>query len=67
MKRSITIKQQRTSISIEPEFLEELRIWAVESGRSINELVMHIGHSKPESLSLTSAVRVEILKRLRNR
>ena len=60
----IIANRHSTSISLEPEFIEELRIIASKSNLTINELVTQID-SERQRENLSSAVRVYILKQLK--
>jgi predicted DNA-binding ribbon-helix-helix protein len=64
-KRSIRIAGHSTSISLEPEFWAELKRSAAEEKISLNRLVAQIDSKRSGNLS--SALRVFILKRLRER
>jgi predicted DNA-binding ribbon-helix-helix protein len=61
-KRSLTIAGHATSISLEPEFWDELKRVADLEGRSIAELVATVDAARGGNLS--SAVRVYLLRRL---
>ena len=53
-----------TSISLEPEFMEELEAIARQKGLSVNQLVTEID-SKREHENLSSAIRIYILNHLK--
>ncbi len=53
-----------TSISLEPEFIEELRSIAQENNQTINELVTQIDSERQQE-NLSSAIRVYILTQLK--
>lgn len=59
-KRSILIAGHATSVSLEPEFWEALRLLADERGVSLNSLVAHIDGARDGNLS--SAIRVHVLQ-----
>ncbi len=66
-KKSVVIAgRHATSISLEDEFLAELENIAQEKGISINQLVTEID-SKREHENLSSAIRIYILRHLKNR
>lgn len=65
VKRSIRIAGHATSISLEPEFLEELQRIADEEGISLNAVVSRIDAERQGNLS--GALRVFVLRRLRDR
>lgn len=64
-KRSVTLAGHKTSLSLEAAFWEELKATARRRGLSINAMVAEIDRSRKGNLS--SAVRVYLLKELRNR
>lgn len=53
-----------TSISLEPEFIEELRGIAQQNNQTINELVTQIDSERQQE-NLSSAIRVYILTQLK--
>ena len=63
-KRSVVVAGHRTSVSLENVFWDHLRKIAKSRRISVNELVTQIDQSRDGSLS--SAIRVFILKDLRN-
>jgi predicted DNA-binding ribbon-helix-helix protein len=66
LKRSLTIAGHRTSLSLEPEFWAALQEVARAEGKSLAALVATIDAGRGER-NLSSALRVWILNRLRNR
>ena len=60
IKKSITIKKHRTSLSLEKEFWDGLRIVATIQKCSIESLVSKIDIDRETSLS--SSIRVYLLK-----
>lgn len=60
IKRSITIKKHRTSLSLEEEFWDALKIIAREQNRSMENLVAKIDSNRKTTLA--SSVRVYLLK-----
>ena len=65
-KKSVVIaRRHSTSISLEDEFLTELEDIAQKKGVSINQLVTEID-SKREHENLSSAIRIYILRYLKN-
>ena len=60
IKKSITIKKHRTSISLEKEFWDALKIIATEQKCSIENLVAKIDLNRKTSLA--SSIRVYLLK-----
>ena len=66
LKKSVVIANRHsTSISLEPEFMEELEAIARQKGLSVNQLVTEID-SKREHENLSSAIRIYILNHLKN-
>ena len=60
IKKSITIKKHRTSLSLEKEFWDALNIVANEKKSSIENLVTMIDSERKASLA--SSIRVYLLK-----
>ena len=66
LKKSIIIAgRHNTSISIEPEFYEELQNIAKKEKRSLNSLITEIDNQRLAANNLSSAIRVYILKYLK--
>lgn len=65
MKRTVRIAGHVTSVSLEPEFWEELRRIAAERGRSVNALVAEVDAARSGNLS--SALRLLVLADLKGR
>lgn len=65
VKKSVTIKGHRTSVSLEPVFWRALTEAAEEEGLSLNALVAKIDQERPGNLS--SALRVWLFERLHKR
>ncbi|SME88880.1 Predicted DNA-binding protein, contains Ribbon-helix-helix (RHH) domain [Tistlia consotensis] len=69
-KRSVTIAGHRTSLSLEAVFWKALQDAASEEGASVNALVERIDRERAADGSdgnLSSAVRVWLMQRLRER
>jgi predicted DNA-binding ribbon-helix-helix protein len=70
-KRSLTIARHRTSISLEDAFWDSLADLARGEGKSIAELVGEIDRRRserpPPRPSLSAAVRVYVLERVKRR
>ena len=62
-KHSVLIAGHRTSISLEPEFWQALRVEADREGRPIAQLVEQIDRERQDR-NLSSALRVYILQAL---
>jgi predicted DNA-binding ribbon-helix-helix protein len=60
VKRSLTIKGHRTSISLEPEFWDQLKKIITARNISLAELVSEIDATRGER-NLSSAIRVFVL------
>jgi len=68
VKRSLSIAGHRTSVSLEAPFWETLKEIAAQEGQSVAALVAMIDQGRaPGGLSLSGAIRVYVLNRLRAR
>ena len=65
VKRSLTLKGHRTSVSLEDEFWQAFRDIAAESGRPVNELAAKIDADRGTERGLASAIRVFVLNHYR--
>ena len=66
-KRSLTIGNHRTSISIEDEFWNELKKLSKNQKMSLNKLILKIDNEKPKDYdNLSSYIRVWVLKKINN-
>ncbi len=65
MKRSIRIARHNTSISLEPEFWDELKAIALRESVSLTQIVARVDASRKGNLS--SALRLYVLKSLRDK
>ena len=64
-KKSFTIGNHRTSISLEPEFWDALELKANERDVSLSKLVLKIDNEKPKDYNnLASYIRVWVLKKI---
>ena len=61
VKRSLTLRGHRTSVSLEEEFWRAFREIAAASGRPINELAAEIDEARGVEAGLASAIRVHVL------
>jgi predicted DNA-binding ribbon-helix-helix protein len=66
VKRSLTLKGHRTSVSLEDEFWSAFRAIAKEKGRPINDLAAEIDEGRDPGTGLASAIRVYVLRRYRD-
>ncbi len=65
LKKSFTIGNHRTSISLEPEFWDALEIIAKEQNVSLSKLVLKIDNEKPKDyINLASYIRILVLKKI---
>ncbi|MEM9011473.1 MAG: ribbon-helix-helix domain-containing protein [Pseudomonadota bacterium] len=64
-KHSLTLLGHRTSVSLEPAFWEAFRDLARAEGKSLNGLAAEIDAARPSDQGLASAIRVHVLRRLR--
>ncbi|MBM1632195.1 ribbon-helix-helix domain-containing protein [Sulfitobacter mediterraneus] len=67
VKHSVTLKGHRTSISLEDEFWAEFRAIAAQRGVPINALVAQIDAERGLDLGLASAIRLFVLRTLKER
>jgi predicted DNA-binding ribbon-helix-helix protein len=63
VKRSIRIAHHNTSVSLEPEFWDELKAIALQDNLSVTEVIARIDAKRTGNLS--SALRLFVLKRLK--
>ncbi|QMU57735.1 MAG: aryl-sulfate sulfotransferase [Boseongicola sp.] len=61
VKRSLTLRGHRTSVSLEDEFWDAFRKIASEKERAINELAAEIDESRGTKYGLASAIRLYVL------
>ncbi|NNE86985.1 MAG: ribbon-helix-helix domain-containing protein [Silicimonas sp.] len=61
VKRSLTLKQHRTSVSLEDEFWKAFRDIARDEGRALNELAADIDAARDLETGLASAIRLYVL------
>ena len=67
VKRSLTLKGHRTSVSLEDEFWRAFRDIALEKDQPINALAAEIDVERDPETSLASAIRVFILNWYRDK
>ncbi len=67
VKHSVTLKGHRTSVSLEDEFWAEFRSLAAEKDMPINALVAEIDAERGLDLGLASAIRLYVLRALKDR
>lgn len=61
IKRSLTLKGHRTSVSLEDEFWKSFRAIAADKDMAINALAAEIDFNRDPEVGLASAIRVYIL------
>ena len=65
LKKSFTIGNHRTSISLEPEFWGALEIKAKAQDVSLSKLVLKIDNEKPKDYNnLASYIRIWVLRKI---
>ncbi|MAX73062.1 ribbon-helix-helix domain-containing protein [Alterinioella nitratireducens] len=67
VKRSLTLRGHRTSVSLEEAFWQEFRTIADEKHLSINELAALVDVERGVESGLASAIRVYILREVKAR
>ena len=67
VKRSVTLRGHRTSVSLEEEFWQAFRRLAKARGLALNELAAQIDETRDPATGLASAIRVAILEDLQAR
>ena len=65
VKRSVIVKQRKTSISLEGEFWASLKSIASEQGETLSNLIININANR-ECANLSSAIRLFILRYYRD-
>ena len=67
VKRSLTLRGHRTSVSLEDEFWSAFREIAAQEGRALNDLAAEIDEARGTECGLASAIRLFVLRRLSGR
>jgi predicted DNA-binding ribbon-helix-helix protein len=65
VKRSLTLKGHRTSVSLEDLFWNEFRAIAEARGQPINALAAEVDAERDVDVGLASAIRVFVLMQLK--
>ncbi len=65
VKRSLTLRGHRTSVSLEEAFWRAFREIATERGLAVNALAVEIDEGREADVGLASAIRVFVLERYR--
>ena len=63
VKRSLTLRGHRTSVSLEDAFWREFRRIAQDEGRPLNALAAEIDAGRDSDIGLASAIRLFVLER----
>lgn len=67
VKRSLTLRGHRTSVTLEDEFWRAFRDIAAEKTRPINDLAAEIDAARDLDTGLATAIRLYVLAHYRNR
>jgi predicted DNA-binding ribbon-helix-helix protein len=67
IKRSLTLRGHRTSVSLEPEFWQAFREIATERSKPVNVLASEIDASRELDTGLATAIRLFVLSHYRSR
>jgi predicted DNA-binding ribbon-helix-helix protein len=67
VKRSLTLKGHRTSVSLEDEFWRAFREIAEAEGRAVNDLAAEIDAGRGTETGLATAIRLFVLRHYRAR
>ena len=67
VKRSLTLRGHRTSVSLEDAFWHAFRDIAAREGRAINDLAAEIDAGRGADIGLASAIRLHVLEDFRRR
>ncbi|MEM8579234.1 MAG: ribbon-helix-helix domain-containing protein [Pseudomonadota bacterium] len=67
VKRSLTLRGHRTSVTLEEPFWRAFKAIAAEDGKAINALAAEIDAERGLEVGLASAIRVYVFERLRRR
>ena len=64
VKRSLTLRGHRTSVSLEDAFWRAFRDIATAEGKPINQLAAEMDEARGTEAGLASAIRVFVLERM---
>lgn len=67
VKRSLTLRGHRTSVSLEDAFWDALREIARAEGRTLAALAAEIDSARDARTGLATAIRLHVLRHFRNR
>lgn len=65
VKRSLTLRGHRTSVSLEEEFWQAFRDIAAQEGKPLNALAAEIDEARGVETGLASAIRLFVLRHYR--
>jgi predicted DNA-binding ribbon-helix-helix protein len=65
VKRSLTLRGHRTSVSLEDEFWQAFRGIAAARGTTVNALATEVDEARGAEAGLASAIRVFVLRQYR--
>jgi len=65
VKRSLTLRGHRTSVSLEDDFWQAFREIAAERGLAVNALAAEIDAARGLEIGLASAIRLHVLRHYR--
>ncbi|MGR3453988.1 ribbon-helix-helix domain-containing protein [Pseudooceanicola sp.] len=65
VKRSLTLHQHRTSVTLEDDFWQAFREIAETQGKGINQLATEIDDARDPDIGLATAIRLHILRHYR--
>ena len=65
VKRSLTLRGHRTSVSLEEEFWQAFRDIAAQEGKPLNALAAEIDEASGVETGLASAIRLFVLRHYR--
>jgi len=66
VKRSLTLRGHRTSVSLEDEFWQAFRDIARSKNQAINELAAEIDAARRDDIGLATAIRLYVLSHFRS-
>ena len=64
-KLSVSLSGHQTSISLEPEFIAELKHIAKKTNKSVASIISDIDASRDTNSNLSSAIRIWILEKIK--
>ncbi|RBI85796.1 aryl-sulfate sulfotransferase [Rhodosalinus halophilus] len=67
VKRSLTLRGHRTSVSLEDEFWKAFREIAAKRGVTVNALATEVDEARGTQAGLASAIRVFVLRHYQDR